>query len=232
MGLNDFTIKNNVRALPVFILADTSGSMEGEKIQALNNALREMVSSLSSVEDIRGEFKVSIITFGGDVMLHQELENVDKIQLTELTARGNTPMGSAISLVSELINDKSIVPSTAYTPTIVLVSDGMPTDIRVEDATFDDYINWEPIVQLQSNENRASKCLRLAMGIGADADNDMLKAFVNNSSIPVFKSKDAAGIQSFFKWVTMSTVSRMTSANPNNTDSILPDELIEEDLPL
>ena len=232
MGLNDFTIKNNVRALPVFILADTSGSMEGEKIQALNNALREMVSSLSSVEDIRGEFKVSIITFGGDVMLHQELENVDKIQLTELTARGNTPMGSAISLVSELINDKSIVPSTAYTPTIVLVSDGMPTDIRVEDATFDDYINWEPIVQLQSNENRASKCLRLAMGIGADADNDMLKAFVNNSFIPVFKSKDAAGIQSFFKWVTMSTVSRMTSANPNNTDSILPDELIEEDLPL
>ena len=232
MGLNDFTIKNNVRALPVFILADTSGSMEGEKIQALNNALREMVSSLSSVEDIRGEFKVSIITFGGDVVLHQELENVDKIQLTELTARGNTPMGSAISLVSELINDKSIVPSTAYTPTIVLVSDGMPTDIRVEDATFDDYINWEPIVQLQSSENRASKCLRLAMGIGADADNDMLKAFVNNSSIPVFKSKDAAGIQSFFKWVTMSTVSRMTSANPNNTDSILPDELIEEDLPL
>ena len=232
MGLNDFTIKNNVRALPVFILADTSGSMEGEKIQALNNALREMVSSLSSVEDIRGEFKVSIITFGGDVVLHQELENVDKIQLTELTARGNTPMGSAISLVSELINDKSIVPSTAYTPTSVLVSDGMPTDIRVEDATFDDYINWDPIVQLQSSENRASKCLRLAMGIGADADNDMLKAFVNNSSIPVFKSKDAAGIQSFFKWVTMSTVSRMTSANPNNTDSILPDELIEEDLPL
>lgn len=232
MGLNDFTIKNNVRALPVFILADTSGSMEGEKIQALNNALREMVSSLSSVEDIRGEFKVSIITFGGDVTLHQDLENVDKIQLTELTARGNTPMGSAISLVSELINDKSIVPSTAYTPTIVLVSDGMPTDIRVEDATFDDYINWEPIVQLQSSENRTSKCLRLAMGIGSDADNDMLKAFVNNSSIPVFKSKDAAGIQSFFKWVTMSTVSRMTSANPNNTDSILPDELIEEDLPL
>ena len=113
MGLNDFTIKNNVRALPVFILADTSGSMEGEKIQALNNALREMVSSLSSVEDIRGEFKVSIITFGGDVMLHQELEKVDKIQLTELTARGNTPMGSAISLVSELINDKSIVPSVS-----------------------------------------------------------------------------------------------------------------------
>ena len=68
MGLNDFTIKNNVRALPVFILADTSGSMDGEKIQALNNALREMVTSLKSVEDIRGEFKVGIITFGGDVI--------------------------------------------------------------------------------------------------------------------------------------------------------------------
>lgn len=232
MGLNDFTIKNNVRALPVFILADTSGSMDGEKIQALNNALREMVTSLKSVEDIRGEFKVGIITFGGDVILHQELENVEHISLTELRARGNTPMGAAISLVTKLINDKSVVPSTAYTPTIVLVSDGMPTDIRIEDATFDDYINWEPIVELQKAETRASKCLRLAMGIGADADNNMLRAFVNNSVIPVFKSKDAAGIQSFFKWVTMSTVSRMTSANPNNTDSILPDDLIEEDLPL
>ena len=42
MGLNDFSITKE-RALPIFILADTSGSMEGEKIQAVNRAIQEMI---------------------------------------------------------------------------------------------------------------------------------------------------------------------------------------------
>ena len=50
-----------------------------------------------------------------------------------------------LSICCQFDEDKTIVPSTAYTPTIVLVSDGLPTDINVENATLDDYMTWEPI---------------------------------------------------------------------------------------
>ncbi len=232
MGLNDFTVMNRLRALPIFVLADTSGSMQGEKILALNNALREMAASLRSADDIRGEFQMAVITFGGEgARVDQPLQDVASLKLHELCAGGKTPMGAAFDLVCDLVNDTSVVPSTAYTPAIVLVSDGIPTDIGVSSPGFNDYLNWTPLKRLQDTNERVSKCLRLAMGIGDDAQSEMLKAFVNNEGMPVFQAKNAADIQAFFKWVTMSSISRMRSINPDNTDSILPDDLMDIDLP-
>ena len=51
MGLNSY-VAREPRALPIFILADTSGSMRGEKINELNLALREMLTALNDVDDI------------------------------------------------------------------------------------------------------------------------------------------------------------------------------------
>jgi uncharacterized protein YegL len=93
-------------------------------------------------------------------------------------------------------------------------------------------MTWEPIKRLHTDDCRASKCLRLAMGIGQDADKDMLKAFINNDNIPVFKSNEAAGIEPFFKWVTMSTISRMTGTNPNEISVFYPVDVDTDDLPI
>lgn len=72
------------------------------------------------------------------------------------------------------------------------------------------------------NGERSSKCQRMALGIGEDADIDMLKSFIDNPEIPVIKTKDASGITKFFRWVTMSTVARMTSINPNEISVVAP----------
>lgn len=48
MGLNDFSITKK-RALHIFILADTSESMDGEKIQAFNKAIQEMIALLRKI---------------------------------------------------------------------------------------------------------------------------------------------------------------------------------------
>jgi uncharacterized protein YegL len=210
MSLNDFVSKEP-RALPIFILADKSGSMSGEKINELNLAMREMLSSLKNVDDIRGKFELAVIGFGGNVEIMQPLADINQISLKELPANGNTPMGEAFDLLASMIEDKNIVSSRSYTPTLVLISDGQPTDFN---SNGRNYLDWEPLKKIQTN-SRASKCQRLAMGIGDDANIDMLKAFVNNPEIPVIKAKDASGISAFFKWVTMSTISRMNSVNPN-----------------
>lgn len=202
------------RSLPIFILADTSGSMFGEKISALNLALRDMVTALNEEKDVRGKFQLCIITFGGTVQNILPLSDIDQVSLTELTASGNTPMGEAFTMVKKLIENKDIVSSRAYSPTIVLLSDGLPTDCPYDMVSRKTYLDWQSLNELHSSE-RLKKCLRLALGIGQDADQDMLKAFINNPEIPVITAKDTSGIVKFFKWVTMSTISRMSSVNPN-----------------
>jgi len=229
MGLNSYIAKEP-RALPIFVLADASGSMRGEKINELNLALREMLNALNNVDDIRGKFQLCVISFGGDVQVVQPLADIDGIMLPELTASGNTPMGEAFEIVKEMIEDRQIVSSRAYAPTIVLISDGIPTDCSEEIYSNKKYDNWDALVALHNGE-RSSKSQRLALGIGADADYDMLKKYINNPEIPVIKANDASGITKFFKWVTMSTVARMNSINPNVTSTVAPIfDMDEEDI--
>ena len=220
MGLNSY-VAREPRPLPIFVLADTSGSMRGEKINELNLALREMLNTLNAADDIRGKFQLSVIAFGGDVKVLQPLADIEGLILTELSAAGNTPMGQAFEMVREMIEDRNVVSSRAYTPTIVLISDGLPTDCTEEMYRRKNYFDWEPLVDLHNGE-RSSKCQRMALGIGGDADIDMLKSFIDNPEIPVIKTKDASGITKFFRWVTMSTVARMTSINPNEISVVAP----------
>lgn len=220
MGLNSY-VAREPRPLPIFVLADTSGSMRGEKINELNLALREMLNALNAADDIRGKFQLSVIAFGGDVKVLQPLADIEGLILTELSAAGNTPMGQAFEMVREMIEDRNVVSSRAYTPTIVLISDGLPTDCTEKMYRRKNYFDWEPLVDLHNGE-RSSKCQRMALGIGEDADIDMLKSFIDNPEIPVIKTKDASGITKFFRWVTMSTVARMTSINPNEISVVAP----------
>ena len=60
MGLNSY-VAREPRPLPIFILADTSGSMRGEKINELNLALREMLNALNAADDIRENFSCLLL---------------------------------------------------------------------------------------------------------------------------------------------------------------------------
>ncbi|MDR0453603.1 MAG: VWA domain-containing protein [Deferribacteraceae bacterium] len=217
MSLNDFVLKEP-RALPIFILADTSGSMNGEKINELNLALREMTYALKNVDDIRGKFQLAVVGFGGEVSIVQQLADIGTVSIAEMSANGNTPMGEAFDIVCAMINDKNIVNSRSYTPTLVLISDGQPTDFMSNNRN---YLDWEPLKKLHTGI-RSAKCQRLAMGIGADADMEMLKAFVKNPEIPVIKANNASGITAFFRWVTMSAILRLNSVNPNVASVVAP----------
>ena len=213
MKLSNFVSKEP-RALPVFILADTSGSMMGAKINELNLSLRHMISEFQNVDEIRGKFQLSIITFGPNVQVSQPLADIEGVQLTELSAGGRTPMGAAFETVSAMIEDKSVVSSRSYTPTIVLVSDGVPTDCPEECRSIGDYSEWAALNKLKNGE-RSRKCQRLALAIGDDADVNMLREFIGNADTPLIKAHNVQGISKFFKWVTMSTIARMSSVNPD-----------------
>jgi uncharacterized protein YegL len=192
----------------VIVLADVSGSMAAEgKIDALNVALTAMVSSFAKESRLRAEIQVGLITFGGGAA-QEHLPVVAAHAITAmapLVAMGATPMGSAFDLARRLLEDKERIPSRAYRPVLVLVSDGAPTD------------DWERPLQALKGSERGSKAFRFAMAIGADADRDMLGQFANGPEVSVVEAHEARDIHRFFRAVTMSVVSRSTSATPDQS---------------
>ena len=205
--LKEFTAPT-ARPLPVILLADISGSMaEDGKIQSLNFAVKEMFETLQDESDLRAEIQLAVITFGGKAQVHLPLGPAKAASWSDFTAKGGTPMGAAFDLARDLIEDTSIIPSRAYRPTIVLVSDGQPTPPGSE---------VEPLRRLLESE-RGAKAFRMALAIGADADHTVLQGFLSDPAARVHRAEEARQIRSFFQLVTMSVSSRSRSADPNGT---------------
>ena len=196
------------RPLPIIVLADTSGSMSVDgKIEALNKGLKDMIISFAAESRLRAEIQVAVITFGGNqAEVNLPLTPAHQLQgCKPLVAEGMTPLGGALTLASQMIADKDCIPSRAYKPVIVLVSDGYPND------------EWQgPFTRLASGE-RSSKATRFAMAIGSDADEAMLSDFANDPEAPLFRAENASDIHRFFRAVTMSVSARSQSATPNQS---------------
>ncbi len=191
------------KPLPVVLLLDVSGSMSGEKIRNLNDAVRDMLEVFRDAENGETEIHVAVITFGAEIKLHQALSSAADIQWHDLSASGGTPLGTAFKVAKAMIEDKDVVPSRAYRPTVVLVSDGRPTD------------SWESALQAFVKEGRSAKCDRMAMAIGADADEAVLGRFLEDTDNPLFYAENAKQLQDFFTFVTMSVTIRTKSQTPN-----------------
>ncbi len=215
-----YTVTNS-KPLPVVLLLDTSSSMnaggEKTKIAELDSAVREMIKDFAHEEQLETEIQVSVITFGcNGVQLALPYTNASKVQMKALEADGNTPMGTALRMAKDMIDDKETTPSRAYRPLVILCSDGAPND------------DWEVPMDNFIKEGRSAKCDRMAMAIGSDANEAVLKRFIEGTENPLFYAKDASSMHKFFKFVTMSVATRSHSQNPNVIMKIEPPKEIVE----
>ena len=202
----DKFVSNDGRALPIFLLLDCSGSMSGEKIETLNNAVIDMINDFKSERLLEVNIQMCVITFGDKAKLHTDLCSVNTIEYQPLTANGMTPLGGALTILQGIIDDKEKISSKGYRPSIILVSDGQPND------------SWQQPLETFLTDKRSSKCERWALGIGQDADYQMLQKFLgSDTDKKVFDASVAKEISKFFKFVTMSTLARSKSKNPNET---------------
>lgn len=201
---------SKAKPLPIILLLDESGSMSGDKINKLNEAVRKMLGSFKKEETQASEFLVSIIGFGGrdngdgtGARIINPPTSATEIEFGGVSAMGMTPLGGALKLAKGIVEDKEQTPSRAYRPLVVLVTDGYPND------------NWEqPFVEFVEY-GRSAKCDRMALAVGGDTDMGMLQRFVAGTGHEVFTTDQADGIVKFFKFVTMSVVTRTRSQNPD-----------------
>ena len=214
-------ITNTGRPLPVFLLLDVSGSMSGTKIDTLNQCVKEMIKDFQNERMSEVALKLCIITFGGNgAQLHTPLSLLKDVEFSDLKASGNTPMGAALTMASNIINDKVQVSGKGYRPIVVLVSDGYPND------------RWEEPLDEFVNGKRTSKCEKWALGIGDGYDAKMLQEFLGNTDKKVFDASVAKEITKFFKFVTLSTIARSKSVDPNSIINIEEiEKQVKDDMP-
>ncbi|WP_456082181.1 vWA domain-containing protein [Leptotrichia sp.] len=202
---------NNYKApeakkLPVILLLDVSGSMSGAKIDSLYDATIDMIETFAAAQAKEQIIDVAIITFGDSVDLHTKYTPVKDLQakgISKFKASGMTPMGTALRMAKDMIDDKNETPSRIYRPAVVLVSDGGPND------------DWKGPMDKFINDGRSAKCQRFAVAIGNDADRSVLERFTQDPNAVLFAG-DAKDISEQFKTISMSISTMATTPNSNS----------------
>ena len=118
---------------PCLLLLDTSASMGGEPIRALNEGLTLLKDDLMSDELARRRVELAVVTFGaGGVRTAQDFITVEDWQPETLSAGGSTPLGEALSSGLELLRERKDMYRRAglqyFRPWVFLITDGEPTD--------------------------------------------------------------------------------------------------------
>jgi uncharacterized protein YegL len=162
------------RPLHFIVMADCSGSMKGEKMQALNYALRSMLPHLLSWEgdQLQAQLLIRVLAFATRPGWHVP----DPTSLADLSAqwrdlefvpRGLTNMGPAFQAIAEVLGPDQLE-RRALCPAILLITDGQPTD---PPGGFESGL----AALLGSAAGRSA--LRLAVAIGRDASSASLNRF-------------------------------------------------------
>ncbi|MGK7922258.1 MAG: VWA domain-containing protein [Trichodesmium sp.] len=115
---------------PCVLLLDTSASMTGSPIQALNDGLETFRDNLITDDLAKKRVEVAIISFDNQVKIVQEFITADQFENPVLTAQGQTYMGTAINKALDMIAArKSEYRNNGisyYRPWVFLITDGEP----------------------------------------------------------------------------------------------------------
>jgi uncharacterized protein YegL len=169
------------RPLHFIVLADCSGSMKGENMQALNYALRSMLPHLVDWErdQLQAQLLIRILAFATAPRWYVA-NPLPVAQLSahwrnlEYTPMGRTNMGPAFRAVAEVLSPDRLE-RRALRPAILLVTDGLPTDPPG---------GFESGLAALMDTAAGRSALRLAVAIGRDANSEPLDRF-RSPEVPV-----------------------------------------------
>lgn len=170
MGLLDDVVSVPRRTMTLFFVIDKSGSMFGNKIGAVNDAIVNVLPMLDEISATNpdAEIKVAALEFSsGCNWLYDEPKLASEFRWQDVKADGLTSFGEACKELNAKLSRNGFMQaaSGSYAPAIILLSDGGPTD---------EYVSG--LEKLKAN-NWFKSAIKVAIAIGDDADNNVLTEF-------------------------------------------------------
>lgn len=214
----DDLVTNPSPRIPICLCLDVSGSMHGEPIRALNEAIIQFYRDIDSDIQTASSCEIAVVTFDSNAELLEDFSLVAVKETQPLVARGTTNMHDGVQLALNVLNqrknDYKQNGIEYYQPWLILMSDGHPNAphslIELQNTTKD----------LETNK----KLMILPVGIGNSADLDVLGDFSNKR--PGSFLLKGLKFKEFFNFISKSMESVSRSRPDENVQ--LPIELIKE----
>lgn len=203
-------LDNPSARVPVCLVLDTSGSMQGKPIDELNQGVQMFMNEIREDEMASLSAEISIITFGGKVQQVVEFSNIENQTAPLLQPVGRTPMGEAVNLALDVLEARKKTYASLgidyYQPWLVLMTDGAPTDdITAAAARTRELIN-------------NNKLTIFPIGIGSEAHIPTLQQF--SPKLPPVKLK-GLNFNEFFIWLSQS-ITMKSQSTPGEEVKALP----------
>lgn len=202
-GIPDVSlIDNSDERLPLVLVLDRSGSMEGEPIRQLNEGLKTLAEAMKSDPITATKGRILTIAFGGDDDIEMGAWQ-DAIDYTppELEASGRTPTGAAVAAALDAIESQKAELRAAgisyKRPIMMLMSDGVPTD------------DWEDVAAICVAAEQAKKVNVMVIAIGPDANKEILDRFSSKKAMRI----DGLKFKELFVWLSQSVRAVSQAAN-------------------
>ncbi len=163
--------KNARKILPIIYVIDTSGSMAGTRIAAVNQAMNETIDVLKEVSDKNptAELKIGVLQFASGaswVTNEDQLVFMDDFYWNDLTAGGITDLGAALDeLYIKMSRSAFFNEEVGYkVPVLIFMSDGGPTD---------DYKS--ALKKITDNNKWFKVSTKICLAIDEDSDVEVLR---------------------------------------------------------
>lgn len=192
-------LENPSQRCPCLLLLDVSGSMRGQPINELNEGVTVFKDELGADPLASKRVQVGIVTFG-PVETVTEFVDAGMWTPSELTSKGDTPMGAAIEHGLQLLErQKALYRSSGipfYRPWVFLITDGGPTD------------QWHNAARLVREGEGAKKFKFFAVGVEG-ANFDVLKQISVSEPIRL----KGLRFRDLFAWLS-SSLSSVSQSQP------------------
>lgn len=185
-------ITNQQPRCPCVLILDTSGSMTGAPIEALNAGLLTLRDDLLRDDTAKKRVEVAVVEFNSTVRVAQDFVTAPNFKPPTLTATGQTDMAGGINQALDLLRrrkdkyNSSGVPY--YRPWAFLITDGKVTET-----------DYEEVARRVHEEEREKHVSFFAVGVQG-ASMECLRAISSREP----KMLDGLKFQELFSWLSTS----------------------------
>lgn len=221
------------KRLPICFCLDASGSMHGERMAKLNEAMQVFVETIMQSSDAAASADVAVVTFGGYIEVEKPFAQMSKqdIPVIESRQRSLTPMGEGILTALEILELRK----TGYRergikyfqPWLILITDGEPEGQGSAEAME------EAIAKLNELEMN-NKLVVFNIGVGDDVNYSILSRTSLKRNEPIRVNSD--NLRDLFEFIGSSSTAVIGGANvgtlydnPPTEEETAEDISLEED---
>lgn len=216
--------------LACVLLLDISGSMHGEPIENLCQAIERFKTQVCKDEIARKRVDVAIVSFADKAQVVSDFVPIEKLESVQLNAYGMTNMAEGIDMAIDLVKNRNRfyqqlgVPF--FKPWIFMITDGMSTSYGED---------MQRVAERIAKEETAGSSGKLkfwALGLG---NYDSREMFRLTKRVIELRNHDFTGI---FDWLSdsMTAISQSTVGETvplpdlgDNVRKAVPDRKIDED---